>query len=136
MTGAGWWTTRGTINALPTACPQSAPCTWAQVLAAWPLAAIHDNTTAPGIVGFKAGSGYAIDANVDNFEIGINSTDQLFDFESETQCTTVCYVDGTNGNDSFGGSAMGSAKKTIQAALDAVSAGGTVRVLPGNYSET
>ncbi|NJL57726.1 hypothetical protein HC928_23290, partial [bacterium] len=45
-------------------------------------------------------------------------------------------VDAVNGDDSFGGDTIGSAKKTIQAAIDTVSPGGTVRVLPGNYFET
>lgn len=53
-----------------------------------------------------------------------------------TQCTTTCYVDAVNGNDASGGDTPATAKKTIQAALDAVSPNGTVRVLPGNYDET
>lgn len=52
------------------------------------------------------------------------------------QCTTVCYVDEVSGDDANGGASAGNAKKTIQAAIDAVDPGGQVRVLPGNYSET
>lgn len=51
-------------------------------------------------------------------------------------CTTTCYADAVNGNDANGGALPTEAKKTIQAAINAVNAGGTVRVLPGNYSET
>src|SRR5581483_8385890 len=58
-----------------------------------------------------------------------------FDFEPETACTTTCYVDGTNGDDSFGGDSPSSAKKPIQAAVNAVSSGGTVIVAAGTYHE-
>jgi hypothetical protein len=51
-------------------------------------------------------------------------------------CTTTCYVDSVNGNDANDGTTAGSALKTIQAAIDQVSAGGEVRVLPGSYNET
>ncbi len=51
-------------------------------------------------------------------------------------CTTTCYVDGVNGNNANGGASIGDAKKTIQAAINQVSAGGTIRVLPGAYNET
>jgi len=55
---------------------------------------------------------------------------------AETPCTTVCYVNAATGNDAFGGGTPGNPKKTIQAAIDTVSPGGTVRIYPGNYSET
>ena len=50
-------------------------------------------------------------------------------------CSATCYVDPAAGNDAFSGDTATSAKKTIQAAIDAVAAGGQVRVLPGNYHE-
>jgi hypothetical protein len=56
-------------------------------------------------------------------------------FEPGPPCTTVCYVDDT-GNDANGGASKGDAKKTIQAAIDAVNPGGQVRVLPGDYDES
>src|ERR1044071_8009301 len=51
------------------------------------------------------------------------------------QCTTVCYVNDSTGNDSNGGASPGDAKKTIQAAVTQVTAGGTVIVAAGNYTE-
>ena len=41
----------------------------------------------------------------------------------------------TTGNNANGGASVGDAKLTIQAAIDAVDAGGQVRVLPGSYHE-
>ncbi len=51
-------------------------------------------------------------------------------------CTTTCYVNDATGNDVNNGDTPATAKKTVQAGIDAVSAGGTVRVYPGNYVET
>lgn len=50
-------------------------------------------------------------------------------------CTTVCYVDGTSGSDANDGDTAGTAKQTIGAAIAQVSAGGTIYVAPGVYSE-
>lgn len=55
--------------------------------------------------------------------------------ESLPACTTTCYVDEVNGNNLNGGASAADAKKTIQAAINQVNAGGTVRVLPGIYNE-
>ena len=52
-----------------------------------------------------------------------------------TPCTTVCYVDADTGNDANGGASPGDAKLTIQAAVTQVSAGGTVIVAAGTYTE-
>jgi uncharacterized repeat protein (TIGR01451 family) len=54
---------------------------------------------------------------------------------SVTQCTTTCYVDVVNGSDGFGGTSPSDAKKTIQAGINQVSAGGTVIVAAGVYPE-
>ena len=51
------------------------------------------------------------------------------------QCTSTCYVDAFNGRDSYGGASPRHAKQHIQAAIDAVKPGGTIRVLPGHYRE-
>jgi hypothetical protein len=111
-------------------CGMSNPCTWATVLTTYPTASIRGATL------FKAGSGWAsFDGNVDAFTIGVSGTDTTYDFEPETPCTTVCYADAVNGNDAFGGDLPTSAKKTIQAAMNQVSVGGTVHVAAGTYPE-
>lgn len=51
-------------------------------------------------------------------------------------CTATCFVDATGGNDTNDGDSAATAKKTIQAAINAVHAGAEVRVMPGNYDET
>lgn len=134
MTQGKWWGTHSSINFVG-GCSIASPCTWIEVLTKFPNAGIHGVF---GAVLFKAGSGWpaGFDGNVDAFTIGVSGSNTTYDFEPETPCTTVCYADAVNGNDSFGGDTPASAKKTIQAALDAVSVNGTVRVLPGNYSET
>ena len=55
--------------------------------------------------------------------------------ENLPACTSTCYVDAANGSNLNGGASATDAKKTIQAAINQVSAGGTVRVLPGIYNE-
>ncbi len=67
----------------------------------------------------RAGTGYRVNAS----------------FEMVEPCSTSCYVDAATGSDSNSGMA-GAPKKTIQAALDTVAAGGTVYVYPGHYDET
>jgi hypothetical protein len=118
-----------------TVCPQNSPCTWSQVLAAFPNAGINANV--PGVQ-FRAGGPWApgFTGHVDAFTIGVGNAFTTFDFEPETPCTTTCYVDAVNGNDLFGGGTISNPKKTIQAAIDTVAISGTVRVLPGTYSET
>lgn len=131
---AKWWATGAPGNAF---CPMAVPCTWAQVLSFFPSATIHPNVLYSGL-GFKAGGGWAggFDGNVDNFTIGVLGSNDTYDFEPETACTTTCYVNDATGNDSYGGDTPTSAKKTIQAGATAVSATGTVIVASGWYTET
>ncbi len=119
-----WWGSRAPFA---TVCPQSTPCTWGQVLSAFPSAFVN------GFVHLRSGGPWS--QTTDNVgSLTVNTT--TWDFEPETACTTTCYVDAATGSDSYGGDTATSAKKTIQAGIDAVQGGGTVRVLPGNYSET
>jgi hypothetical protein len=68
-------------------------------------------------------------------------TDERFDWTRfdvlPNPCTTICYVNDATGNDAFGGDTPGTAKKTIHAAVNQVTSGGTVIVAAGSYgSET
>ncbi|MEP7204166.1 MAG: right-handed parallel beta-helix repeat-containing protein [Ilumatobacteraceae bacterium] len=115
-------------------CGQATPCTWAQVKTTFPNAGVHATL---GALNLKAGSGWAgFDGNADNLTVGVSGVDTTYDFEAETPCSTTCYVSAATGNDAFGGDSVTSAKKTIQAAINAVNSGGQVRVLPGSYNET
>ena len=128
-----WWASKTTSGGSNGLCPQLSPCTWSQVLTNWPNARI--NPVAPAVV-LKAGGGWSVfDGNVDNLTIGVSGNTTTYDFEPETPCTTVCYVDAATGNDAFGGDTPTSAKKTIQAAVNQVSSGGTVHVAAGTYVE-
>lgn len=85
------------------------------------------DTIYPGYTaGFKEDTGWS-----PNGTVNIQVTTKL-----DCTGTSDCYVDAVNGNDANGGASISDAKKTIQAAIDAVAAGGRVHVLPGNYSET
>ena len=128
-----WWASKTTSGGSNGLCPQLSPCTWSQMLTNWPNARI--NPVAPAVV-LKAGGGWSVfDGNVDNLTIGVSGNTTTYDFEPETPCTTVCYVDAATGNDAFGGDTPTSAKKTIQAAVNQVSSGGTVHVAAGTYVE-
>jgi len=86
--GAGWWATGAPGN---TSCPQSSPCTWAEVLAAFPDAGIH--ASLPGVL-LKAGGGWpgGFDGNVDALVIGINGTTTTFNFELDVPVELQSFV--------------------------------------------
>jgi titin len=50
-------------------------------------------------------------------------------------CTTTCFVNGATGSDSNSGTTAGTALATVNAALTQVSAGGTIVVAAGTYTE-
>lgn len=86
-----WWASRSGANGSNGVCPQSAPCTWPQVLAAFPNASIHANYGLPGALLFRAGGPWAngYDGNVDAFTIGVGTTFTNFDFEPDTDLDGV-----------------------------------------------
>lgn len=153
-----WWATRtnadgtGGAQAVPLPagnCGIATPCSWSTILAAFPDAKIY------GRFLLKAGSNWlGFDGNADALTIGVEGSpfvadtarrDQAhsphvatvvtYDFEPETDCTLDCYVNAATGNDAFGGDTPASAKKTVQAAVNQVSTGGTVHVAAGTYTE-
>lgn len=78
-----WWGTKASVarSGVPTAnpCVQSTPCTWAQLLAAFPNVGVHATY---GAVYLKAGSNWAgFRGNVDALTIGVDGTSTTFDFE-------------------------------------------------------
>lgn len=127
---SAWWAT-----AEPGAryCDRESPCTWEQVLKLFPRAAI----AADGQLWLRAGNwwGRAVTASADALVVGVNGVQTRYDFEPEPLCTETCYVDSTLGDDSYGGATPARAKRTIQAALVQVEAGGQVIVAAGAYSE-
>ena len=84
MSGS-WWTTTGAGKAIvggapgTSVCPVSTPCTWAQVVSAYPNAGIRLND---GGIHLKAGGpAPGFDGNVDAFKIGVASKNTTYDFE-------------------------------------------------------
>lgn len=134
--GSGlWWASPNGNSLVDDTCPQANPCTWTQLIAAYPNIGIRND--AGTAIMFKAGSNWnGFNGNVDNFTFGLTGGDtDIYDFEPEVPCTTLCYVDTATGNDAFGGDSPTSAKKTISAAMSQVSVGGTVQVAAGTYHE-
>jgi hypothetical protein len=136
--GAGWWATGAPGNSI---CPISNPCTWAEVLTAFPNAGVQTGSLAA--INLKAGSGWTtpFDGNVDNLHlIADGGIDDTYDFENDVAapgpaCTTTCYVS-TLGSDSNGGASAGDPLRNIQTGITNVSVGGTVVVAPGTYYES
>ena len=79
-----WWGTRSSVPrggvVVTNPCVQATPCTWAQLLAAFPNVGIHATY---GAVVLKAGSSWpGFRGNVDALSIGVGGTTTTFDFES------------------------------------------------------
>jgi hypothetical protein len=97
-----WWGTGSTGRPISLLCPQSNPCTWQEILTAFPDAGIRALTVSDptaGRVYFKAGSGWSpFDGNVDNFVIGVNSVNTTYDFEPAPPTISVNDVTVNEGN--------------------------------------
>lgn len=79
-----WW---GPSSA---SCPQNSPCTWAQLLAAYPNIGVHATL---GAVLIKAGGGWTgFTGNVDKLVIGVNGDETTYDFEPDSHWG-ACVVD-------------------------------------------
>jgi hypothetical protein len=86
-------------------------------------------------VGVGSGWGATFRGYVDSVVVQFGTDEVSANFEPETPCTTICYVNNATGNDSFGGDTPTSAKKTIQAAVNQVNVAGQVIVAAGIYTE-
>ncbi|MDX1993757.1 MAG: right-handed parallel beta-helix repeat-containing protein, partial [bacterium] len=96
---------------------------------------LSSNTYITGIeVGVGSGWGATFRGFADNVQIAFGADEITANFERDL-CSTTCYVD-DSGDDNNDGLTAATALRTIQKAIDTVSAGGTVRVLPGSYDET
>jgi hypothetical protein len=75
-----WWASGAPGN---TVCPQSSPCTWQQVLAAFPNAGVRNTAASPLL--FRAGGPWApgFDGNVDAFVISVGGARITYDFEAD-----------------------------------------------------
>ena len=97
-----WWFSHAASTPangkIVTTCTQSTPCTWAQVLAAFPNAKMAN----PGqlILRTNGADNEVFDGNVDNLTLGINGTNTIFDFDptpaapSTVKVTIDKYIDG------------------------------------------
>ena len=146
--GSGcWWQTAdlsridrapyvGGVQQAALPCPQGNPCTWAEVVAAYPTAGFHKTNPAKGLI-LKVGSTWIGTFYADAVVAGVGAgTPTTIDFEPVVACTTICYVNAATGDNAFGGDTPGTAKKTVQAAIAQVSPAGTVIVAAGTYAES
>ncbi len=130
--GAAVWHYSGT-NWPVTGGSGSSPKTWNQILADYPNARIR---VTDAHLGIRSGyPGPAETNNIDSLVFGTDLAVKVFDFEPTIPCTTTCYVNAATGNDLYDGATPSTPKKTIQAAINAVNAGGTVNVAAGTYNE-
>ncbi len=100
-TNGKFYTSRGTILGNPTLCPQSAPCTRAQLLAAYPNVGIHRGLL--GLIGFRgegSSPGVGFEGNVDALTVGVNSVNKTFDFEPAPPTISIGDATVTEGNSS------------------------------------
>jgi hypothetical protein len=75
--GANWWFSGAPGNAV---CSIGSPCTWAQVIAAFPNAGLRAGV---GMLNLKAGGPWSgFQGAVDALTVGVNGADTTFDFEA------------------------------------------------------
>ena len=131
--GAALWSYSGPTWPI-TLQPGTTLKTWAQILSDYPGVRIR---VTDAFVGLRVGEPYpdGYTENIDSFTFGSPAGTTIFNFEDTPQCTSICYVNGTTGNDAFDGSTPTSPKKTIQGGVNQVSVGGTVQVAAGTYNE-
>ncbi|MBK6562077.1 right-handed parallel beta-helix repeat-containing protein [Candidatus Amarobacter glycogenicus] len=132
--GAAQWVYSGPTWPAPNAVPGTTPKTWNQILADYPNVRVR---VSDAHVGVRLGSGLTSigTVNIDRFVFGTDLSRTLFDFEPTAPCTTTCYVNDATGNDLNDGATTLTPKKTIQAAMTAVSVGGTINVAAGTYNQ-
>lgn len=123
-----WWASGAPGN---TVCPQATPCTWAQVLAAFPNAGIHASPTLGAVI-FRAGGpvNFPFTGNVDNFTFGVNNTDTVTDFEAANPLMVDDDGLGSPGN-CDGTDAVST---TIAGSVAAAAPGSTIQICSGTYS--
>jgi hypothetical protein len=115
-----WWASGAPGNGT---CPQSSPCTWSQVLTAFPQAGLRAGN---GWLHFRVGqwtggfTGY-----VDGFTMGVTGNNTTYDFERPAGTLVV----------GSGPGCPGATFATIQSAVNAAVAGDTIQVCPGAYNE-
>lgn len=85
-----WWASRTSATGSNGACPQSNPCTRAQLLAAFPNVGIHTDPNHAGMI-FRLGGPISggMTASVDAFTFGVNNVNTVYDFEPTRPSVTI-----------------------------------------------
>lgn len=90
-----FWATRTNATGSNGLCPQSNPCTRAQLLAAFPNLGIHTDPVHGGLI-FRLGGPIAggFTGSVDKFVYGVNGVDTTFDFDPAQPTVTINQASG------------------------------------------
>lgn len=116
-----WWSSGAPGNGT---CPQATPCTWSQVLTAFPNAGLRAGN---GWLHFRVGGPWAggFTGYVDGFTFGVSGVDTTYNFERPASMLVV----------GSGAGCPGAGYATIQAAITAASPGDTIQICPGSYNQ-
>ncbi len=129
-----WGSGSGASRPFSVACPQTAPCTKAFILANFPNIGVRNGPSGTsGVILFKIGAGVspAFDGNIDNLVLGVNSVNTTFNFESTPPNVSISDATAVTEGDS------GTTTANFTVSLDAVSTlPTTVQVSTANGSAT
>ena len=80
-----WWGTQASVqrggHTVTNPCVSATPCTWSELLAAFPNSGVH-TTLGAVVLNAPPGGSSGVRTNVDKLEIGIGGTTTTFDFET------------------------------------------------------
>ncbi|MBL8181931.1 MAG: carboxypeptidase regulatory-like domain-containing protein, partial [Blastocatellia bacterium] len=138
---AKFWGSSGSgVRPLTVACPQSAPCTKAQILTLFPNLGIRNNVpmTSIGRVIFKVGSGAApgLDASVDNLVIGVNSVNDTYNFDETPPTVSIANatIKETEAGQTLNLQLTRTGTSTLPASVTVNTSDGTATTADGDYT--
>lgn len=127
-TGNWWFSTNANFPAGQVSCPQSNPCTYAEIVALYPNAGIRNPITpTTGGMLFKVGSGGGVyTSSVDQLKVGVVAglvtTNKTFDFDPNPTPAVLGAESFSNGGGGGGGGSSNSQGSVLGASTDSCDA--------------